>query len=61
MADEIVKDYLDALDLEQEERHIYSVIADADEPVPEAPPRPRLVVSNPEPIAPYFGGVLSTV
>jgi hypothetical protein len=46
LADDIVRDYLDAPDLEQEERHVYSVIADADEPPPEERPRLRLVVGN---------------
>jgi hypothetical protein len=46
LADDIVKDYLDAPDLEQEERHIYSVIAGADEPLPEERPHLKLVVNN---------------
>jgi hypothetical protein len=46
LADDIVRDYLETPDLEQEERRIYSVIADADEPVPEERPRLRLVVDN---------------
>ena len=46
LADEIVRDYLDQPDLEQEERHVYSVIAEADGVPAPRPPRLELVVNN---------------